>query len=400
MTAKAQDTGLPLDFATRTSGLKVAIVHYWLINMRGGEKVVESLLDLFPQAVIITHVYDPDKVSERIRKQEVRETFISRLPGARKHYQKYLPFMPYALEQMDMQEFDLVISSESGPAKGIVQRPDAVHLCYCHSPMRYIWDHYHIYRASAGRLARFAMPMIAHKLRIWDVATAARVDGFAANSAFVAQRIRAFYRRDADVIYPPVSVSEFSAVPKEDVGEHYLMAGELVSYKRPDLAIDAFTTSGRKLVVVGDGEVRAQLEERAGDNITFLGRVPFEQLKHQFATCRALVFPGEEDFGIVPVEVMASGRPVVAYGRGGALDTVHEGISGVCFEAQTIESLNAAIERLESDTDLLDAADRIQAHAARFDEALFKERFARFTLRSFEAQSAARDKAHAALDDS
>ena len=388
----------PEGFTARTSGLKVAIVHYWLINMRGGEKVVEALLDLFPQAVIITHVYDPEKVSDRIRKQEVRETFIGRLPGARKHYQKYLPFMPRALEQMDLQEFDLVISSESGPAKGIVPRPDALHLCYCHTPMRYIWDHYHVYGASAGLLTRLAMPLMAHHLRIWDVSTAARVDRFAANSAFVAQRIRAYYRREADVIYPPVAVSEFASVQADEVGDHYLMAGELVSYKRPDLAIDAFTASGRKLVVVGDGEMRAKLEARAGNNITFLKRIPFDALKRQFATCRALVFPGEEDFGIVPVEVMASGRPVVAYGRGGALDTVIEGVSGVHFAHQTVESLNDAIERLENDTDLLNVPDQIKTHAARFDEALFKERFAKLTLRSFEVEQVARDAAHADVD--
>ncbi|WP_254436092.1 glycosyltransferase [Ruegeria arenilitoris] len=361
------------------SGLRVAIVHYWLVGMRGGEKVIESLLDLFPNAVIVTHVYDPDKVSDKIRKQDVRETFISKLPGARKHYQKYLPLMPLALELVDMTEFDVIISSESGPAKGIIPRPDAVHLCYCHSPMRYIWDHYHIYRASAGRLAKLMMPFVAHKMRIWDVSSAARVDRFVANSGFIAQRISKYYRRDANVIFPPVEVAEFSI--SEDVGDHYLLAGEMVSYKRADLAVDAFNASGRKLVIVGDGEMRAELEQKAQSNITFLGRVPFAELKQQFATCKALVFPGEEDFGIIPVEVMASGRPVVAYGRGGALDTVLPGVSGVHFHEQTVEALNTAIDTLEADVALVNSPKKIQAHAARFDQQVFKAQIAELVAR-------------------
>ncbi|WP_371808669.1 glycosyltransferase [Ruegeria sp. HKCCD7221] len=241
--------------------MKVAIVHYWLVGMRGGEKVLEAFLDMYPDAVIITHVYDPEKVSAKVRQHEVRETFIGRLPGAKKHYQKYLPFMPMALELMDMQEFDLILSSESGPAKGIIPRPDATHISYCHSPMRYIWDHYHVYRAQAGRVARLAMPIMAHKLRVWDVSTAARVDQFIANSSFIRQRIGKYYRRDADVIFPPVDTEEFQI--SNEVGEHYLLAGEMVSYKRADLAIDAFNQSGRKLVVVGDGEMRETLERKS-----------------------------------------------------------------------------------------------------------------------------------------
>lgn len=372
-------TDLPPGFVGNTKDLKVAIVHYWLVNMRGGEKVIEALLDLFPQAVIVTHVYNPEKVSAKIKAQEVRETFIASLPGARKHYQKYLPLMPRALEQMDLQEFDLILSSESGPAKGIIPRPDATHLCYCHSPMRYIWDHYHVYRGAAGWLTRTMMPHLAHRLRIWDVSTAARVDHFAANSSFVAKRIERFYRRDSDVIYPPITCGDFSPLPASEIGEHYLLAGELVAYKRPDLAIDAFTASGRKLTVVGDGEMRSTLEARAGDNVTFLGRVPFAELKRQFATCKALIFPGEEDFGIVPVEVMASGRPVVAYARGGALDTVLSGVSGVHFQQQTVDDLNAAVAAIET-SDLLEASDSIRTHAMAFDESLFKARFAQFTL--------------------
>lgn len=355
--------------------MKIAIVHYWLVGMRGGEKVLEALLDLYPQAVIITHVCDRSKISDRVLKHEIRETFIARLPGAKKHYQKYLPLMPLALELTDMQEFDLVISSESGPAKGIVPRPDALHVCYCHSPMRYIWDHYHIYRADAGLLARMMMPLLSHKLRIWDVTTAARVDRFVANSSFISQRINKYYRRDADVIFPPVSTEEFYI--SETVGDHYLLAGEMVGYKRADLAIDAFNVSGRKLVVVGDGEMRAALEKKAGPNISFLGRVSFERLKKEFSECKALVFPGEEDFGMIPIEVMASGRPVVAYGRGGALDTVIEGKSGVHFSEQSVDALNAAIDRFEADSTLTGTPEEIRAFAQKFDTSVFKDKFSK-----------------------
>lgn len=352
--------------------MKVAIVHYWLVGMRGGEKVLEAFLDLYPDAVIVTHVYDPASVSDKIRQHEVRQTFIGRLPGAKTHYKKYLPLMPVALEQMDMQEFDLILSSEAGPSKGIIPRPDAVHISYCHSPMRYIWDQYHVYRSQAGWLTRLLMPLIAHKLRVWDVTTAARVDRFVANSSYIRQRILKFYRRDADVIYPPVDIAEFQI--SDTVGDHYLLAGEMVSYKRADLAVDAFNLSGRKLVVVGDGEMREALERKSGPNITFLRRVSFSELKRQFATCRALVFPGEEDFGIIPVEVMACGRPVIAYGRGGALDTVTEGVSGVLFHEQSVSALNDALDRFEEDTSLVASPQDIRALAQRFDVSMFKER--------------------------
>ncbi|NEX45849.1 glycosyltransferase [Pseudotabrizicola algicola] len=354
--------------------MKVAIVHYWLVGMRGGERVLEELCTLYPQAVIITHVVDRAAISDRLRRHEIRETAIARMPGARKHYQKYLPFMPRALEMVDMSEFDLVISSESGPAKGIICRPDAVHVCYCHSPMRYIWDHFHIYRAGAGRLTRAAMPLIAHKLRIWDVTTAMRVDHFVANSRFIAQRILSYYRRDAEVIAPPVAVEQFHLAPPEEVGSHYLMAGELVHYKRPDLAIEAFNRNGLPLRVIGGGERLEALRKIAGPNITFLGKVPFEQLKREFARCKALIFPGEEDFGIVPVEVMAAGRPVIAYGRGGALDSVLPGVTGELFAEQSVDSLIAAIARFEAGLAQDIDPPALRRHAEGFSAVLFRAR--------------------------
>lgn len=351
--------------------MRVAIVHYWLIGMRGGERVLEALCALYPDAVIITHVADRHLLSEVLLRHEIRETFIARLPGARRHYQKYLPLMPLALEMIDMSEFDLVISSESGPAKGVICRPDAVHVCYCHSPMRYVWDHFHIYRNMAGWLTRLVMPLIAHKMRIWDVTTAARVDQFISNSHFVGQRIQSYYRRDAVVIAPPVAVDEFQPLPLDQIGNHYLLAGELVGYKRADLAVEAFTRMGIPLRVLGDGEQRKRLEAIAGPNVTFLGNVPFTRLKEEFSCCRALIFPGEEDFGIVPVEVMAAGRPVIAYGRGGALDSVLPDVTGIFFYEQTSQSIEAAVRNFEEGLARSLDVTKIRGHAETFSTEFF-----------------------------
>lgn len=327
--------------------LKVAIVHYWLLHMRGGEKVVEALCEMYPQADIYTHVYVPDQLSDTINSHAVKTTFIQKLPFARRFYQRYLPFMPLALEELDLTEYDVVISSESGPAKGVITRPDALHICYCHSPMRYLWDQYWIYKRGAGLITRLLMPWLCHKLRIWDVTTASRVDAFVANSNAIARRIKKFYNREAVVIHPPCDTRAFrqdNAQPRQD---YYLLAGQLVSYKRPDLAVDAFNRSGKKLVVIGEGEELERLQKIAEPNIEFLGRVPYAELKRRFAECRALVFPGEEDFGIVPVEAMAAGTPVIALGRGGALDTVRDGETGLLFAEATSEALSDAVERFE-----------------------------------------------------
>jgi len=343
--------------------MKVAIVHYWLVGMRGGEKVVEALCDMFPHADIFTHVYAPDKVSEKVRQHRVIPTFINALPRAARLYKSYLPLMPLALEQLDLRDYDLIISSESGPAKGIIARPDAPHVCYCHTPMRYIWNMYHEYRSEAGFLTRMVMPPLAHYLRMWDVASAARVDSFVANSATVARRISRYYGAASTIIHPPVDTDAFSIAPPSEVGDYYLMAGELVSYKRPELAVRAFNEMQLKLVVIGGGEKLDELRRIAGPTVTVMGAQPFEILKHHYARCRALIFPGEEDFGMVPVEAMASGRPVVAFGKGGATETVADGLSGVFFTEQTVEAICSAVKSLANlDID----PERIAAHAKLF----------------------------------
>jgi glycosyltransferase involved in cell wall biosynthesis len=327
--------------------MRVAIVHYWLVGMRGGEKVVEGLCKLYPQADIFTHVVVPAAISEELLAHEIKTSLIARLPRATTWYKKYLPLMPLALEQLDLREYDLIISSEAGPAKGIIPPPQALHVCYCHSPMRYVWNMYHEYRSSAGRIARIAMPFLTHYLRMWDQSAAARVDAFVANSHNVAARIRQYYRRDARVVYPPVDSDGFGPVSEQGPQDFYLMAGELVSYKRPDLAVRTFNALGKRLVVIGGGEMLDALRRQARGNIEFLGPQPFDRLRDHYRRCRALIFPGEEDFGIVPVEAMASGRPVIAFGHGGATETVVDSVTGVLFEKQTLDDLADAVARFE-----------------------------------------------------
>lgn len=351
--------------------MKVAIVHYWLVNMRGGEHVVEALCELYPEADLYTHVVNREVLSETLLNHTIRTTFVGRLPGAVRHYQKYLPLMPLALEQLDLRGYDLVISSECGPAKGVITTPGTLHVCYCHSPMRYVWDMYWDYLQDVPGLLRPIWRWLMHHLRRWDLAAASRVDHYFANSHYVARRIRKHYRRDAEVIHPPVATSAFA--PAETVEDYYLVVGELANYKRADLAVEAFTKLGKPLVVIGKGEQFQSLRRQAGANVRILGRQSLSVVREHYARCRALIFPGEEDFGIVPLEAMASGRPVIAFGRGGALETVLDGKTGLFFEEQTVESLSGAVERFEAVESTFDPVE-IRRHAEGFDRRVFKER--------------------------
>jgi glycosyltransferase involved in cell wall biosynthesis len=346
--------------------MKVALIHYWLVGMRGGEKVLEVLCDLYPEADIFTLVYDEKAVSEKIRRHRVTTSFLQKIGGVR-HYKKMLPLMPYALESFDLSGYGLIVSVESGPAKGVIPGPDATHICYCNSPMRYIWDLYPQYRASAGPLARAVMSLTAPSLRQWDVSSSHRVDHFIANSAYVARRIERYYRRSAHVVHPPVKVPRFT--PVQEPQDYYLCAGQITPYKKVEVAVEACTRLGRRLVVIGAGASPA-LQKLAGPTVEFLGAVDDAAMAHHFAHCKALLFPGVEDFGIVPVEVMASGRPVIAFGQGGALETVVDGSTGLFFDEQSAESLIDAIERFEADTGAF-RAEVMQAHALSFDTPVF-----------------------------
>ncbi len=354
--------------------MKIAILHYWWVTNRGGEAVVKAITELYPEADLYVHVYDKALLEETLGahfKGNIYTTFIAKLPRAIKHYQKYLPLMPLALEQLDLTQYDLIISSESGPAKGVITRPDALHVCYCHSPMRYVWDMYHSYLKGAGRLIRMLFPFIAHWLRVWDRASADRVDFFIANSTFVASRIRKFYRRESEVVFPPVNVRSFNHTrPRENF---YLYLGQLVPYKRADLVVDAFNQLGLPLVILGEGELYEEIKAKANANITILGRQPFNVVKDHLERCKALVFPGMEDFGIVPVEAMAAGAPVIAYQKGGALDTVIDGKSGIFFAEQTVESFVEAIRKLEEKTITFDA-EVLRVHAMQFEKSVFQRK--------------------------
>jgi glycosyltransferase involved in cell wall biosynthesis len=349
--------------------MRTAIVHYWLLNMRGGEKVVEALCRLLPEADIFTLFYDPERVSETIRTRRVTASFLNPL---RRHYRSLLPLMPLALEQFDLRGYDLVVSSESGPAKGVLTPSATRHVCYCHTPMRYLWELYPAYRREwAGAAWRRALiPPLAHYLRLWDFATAARVDQFVANSENVRRRIRKTYRREADVIHPPVAVERFYWKQPRD---YFLVVSELVAYKQIDAAVRWFAQSGRRLLVVGDGPEYRTLARMAAGNVEFCGRVSDDELRDIYAHCRALVIPGEEDFGINAVEALASGKPVIALARGGVLESVPDG-GGVLYPNEN--GLGEAIAAFDAAADSFDPH-KLQAAAARFSEAVFAEKMRR-----------------------
>jgi glycosyltransferase involved in cell wall biosynthesis len=348
--------------------MRTAIIHYWLLNMRGGEKVVEALCGLLPEADIFTLFYDPDSVSPAIRLHRIRSSF---LQPFRKQYRSLLPLMPMALESFDLRGYDLVVSSESGPAKGVILSSTTRHVCYCHTPMRYLWDLYPAYRNEwvHSRLKRALMTPLANYLRLWDYATAARVDDFVANSANVRRRIWKTYRRESLVVHPPVAVEKFYWKPPED---YYLIVSELVAYKRLDRAVRTFSRTGRKLRVVGDGPELRSLRRIASGNVEFCGRASDQDLRELYARCRAFLMPGEEDFGITAVEALASGKPVIAVARGGALETVpvSEPSGGVLYTDATEDALCKAIELWERrEHQLVPAA--LQAYAAQFSAAEF-----------------------------
>jgi glycosyltransferase involved in cell wall biosynthesis len=345
--------------------MRTAIVHYWLLNRRGGEKVLEALGRLLPDADIFTLFLDPSTLSPELRRRNIATSFLNPCRAA---YRSLLPLMPMALESFDLRGYDLIVSSESGPAKGVIAPSTARHICYCHTPMRYLWDLYPAYRNEWTRssIKRALMAPLSNYLRLWDYSSAARVDRFIANSVNVRRRIWKTYRREADVIYPPVDVDSFYNEPSED---YYLIVSELVAYKRVDLAVREFTRSGRRLRVVGDGPEYRALRARAGRNIEFLGRVPDFDLRDLYARCRAFLLPGEEDFGMTVVEALASGKPVIALARGGALETVPP-FGGVLYDH--LEGLGEAIDRFESIEDEIHPAE-LRSWSRQFSEGRFMQ---------------------------
>jgi glycosyltransferase involved in cell wall biosynthesis len=334
--------------------LRVAVVHEWLVDYSGSERVLEQILLLFPQADLYAIVdFLPDQLRGFIQHKPVHTSFIQALPFAKTKFRQYLPLMPLAIEQFDLSRYDLVISSSHAVAKGVLTGPDQLHISYIHSPIRYAWDLQHQYLRESGLekgvkswLARWLL----HQIRLWDTRTANGVDLLIANSAFIARRIQKVYRRPAQVIYPPVNVADFSLCEQKE--DFYLTASRFVPYKRVDLIVEAFSQLGdRQLIVIGDGGNAKHLQAIAGKNVIFLGYLPPDQLRKYMQRAKAFVFAAEEDFGITPVEALACGTPVIAYGKGGVLETVRgldsDQPTGVFFPEQTVESLKNAIALFE-----------------------------------------------------
>jgi glycosyltransferase involved in cell wall biosynthesis len=352
--------------------MKVALSHDWLTGMRGGAKVLEVLCELHPDADVFTLVHDRGSVSPAIERHRITRSLVQWLPGARRHYRHYLPLFPFVIEQFNLDAYDLVISSSHCAAKAAVPPGRARHLCYCHSPMRYAWDQFDAYfgPARVGRIAsRWLYRPVLARLARWDAATTNRVDRFVANSRYVAGRIRRYYNREATIVYPPVDTVFYH--PAEIApASHFLIVSALVPYKRIEVAIAACERAGARVRIAGDGPDRARLEKYAGSHAEFLGRLTDEQLRDEYRRALAVLLPGEEDFGIVPVEAQACGRPVVALGRGGALETVIDGETGVLVTEPGPDALARGLERVAARR--FDAT-RIRRHAEQFS----RERHAR-----------------------
>jgi len=372
--------------------VKVAFVHDWLTGMRGGEKVLEAACEMFPDAEIYTLIHRPDRVSAALNSRTIHASPLNALPGAHRYYRYLLPLMPTAIESFDVSGFDLVISFSHCVAKGISLAPRGgrrpLHLCYCHTPMRYVYDQFDDYFAGGARVGlKRGAALLRPFLIDWDQKTSRGVDSFMANSENVRGRIRAAYARDATVVYPGVETEFYRPAksPSTSSRPYYLIAGALVPYKRVDLAIAACRELGVRLKIAGVGTERPRLEKMAeGAPVEFVGWQSDEDLRELYRGCEAFLFPADEDFGIAPVEAMACGRPVIAFKKGGALETVRDGVTGVFFDEQTAESLAAAMRRAK---DIRFDADEIRAHAIRFDAKCFKKGFSDFVRQAWDEYS-------------
>lgn len=373
--------------------MKVALVHDYLNQYGGAERVLDELHAIWPEAPVYTSIYEPSRMPAAYGQWDIRPSALNRLPFARRKHQALLFLLPQAFESFDLDDYDLVVSSSSGFAHGVLTRPQTLHVCYCHSPPRFLWDYHHYARSEGlGRAARFVVSTSLPRLRVWDRVAADRADAWVSTSRLVRGRIDRFYSKPSTVIPPPVDVSRFTV--GHEPGGYFLMLMRLVGWKRPSIAVEACTRLGLPLVVAGDGRDLPELKRMAGPTVRFVGRANDAQMRELYRDCRALILPSEEDFGITPLESMAAGRPVIAYGSGGVLDTVVPGETGAFFEAQTADSLAEALLAFdERDFD----SRTIRRHAEQFDRTVFAARLKAYVEERQSAHQRAQALEHAPL---
>ena len=353
---------------------KIALVHDYFVQMGGAERVAEAMHDSFPGAPMYTTVALLKSLPQRLRTADIRTSPLQRLPSMERRFRHYFMLYPFAVENFDLSEYDLIFSSSSGYAKGVRRRRNAIHVCYCHTPMRWVWryDDY-VAREGFGGVVRSALPILLWGLRKWDLRASQQPNYYIANSRLVAERIRKVYGREAFVIPPPIDVNRFQM--SLEIDDYYLVLSRLMPYKRIDLAIEACKRANRRLVIIGDGPDRARLEKLGDDRIEFLGRQPDSIVNYYLSRCRALLFPGEEDFGMAPLEANAAGRPVIAFRGGGAVETIEENLTGVFFDSPNSLALAEAIEKFES---LRWNQQELRRHAEKFDRNVFAFRVLQF----------------------
>lgn len=369
--------------------MKIALAHDWLNQMGGAENVLEQMVAMYPAAPIFTTIYGPDLMPAAYRRWDIRPTWLNRAPAIHRRHQPYLPFYPPAVESMDFSGYNLILSNKSGFIHGLRHTPQQLHICYCLAPTRYVWDYQgYAAREGFGRWVNLLIRPLISRLQRWDFEAAQPPAGqknkgvhhFIAISREIQARIKKFYGRESVIIYPPVDTGRFRPVDRP-AADYYFIVSRLIPYKRLDLAVQAMTRLGKRLIIVGDGRDRAALEAMAGPTVEFKGRLPWSEVVELMANCRAFLFPGYEDFGITPVEAQAAGRPVIAFARGGALDTVKEGETGLFFREQSVEALVAAVEQFEK-LSFNPAAAR--ANAERFSVARFKQELAAFVAQKWQ----------------
>lgn len=365
--------------------MRIALVHDYLNQYGGAERVLEAFCEIWPEAPIYTLIYDKKRTGYAFENRKIYTSFLQKIPFVKSHHRPFLFLMPTAIEQFDLTKYDLVISDSASYAKGVITRPDALHICYCHTPTRYLWDDSHKYIKEFGypNSIQKIIPFFLNYLRLWDEAAASRVDKFIANSNFVASRIKKYYQREAEVIYPPVKADFFrpkqNSIGVDKSNNYFLIVARLLPYKRIDIAIKAFNKLKLPLVIIGDGPEREKLQKIAKKNIKFVGLVSDDVLKDYYANCRAFIFPQEEDFGITAVEAMAAGRSVIAYKGGGVKEIVKEGVSGIFFDKQTVGCLIRAIQKFQT---IKFNSEIIRQQALQFDKEIFKDKIKEFIRKS------------------